>query len=152
MTHIPIFSLGIVLTTVAFIWRVNRQILQTPARFYAYNADWLPESPVWNLEHEYIHYLDGRFIKYGPWLGTHNTLWWEEGLAEYISKGDNITERIIRLARGYRYSLRLSEVFALDDYQEARVYDRCLLAMRFMFEKHPEEIDSFIGYLRVGGL
>ena len=22
--------------------------------------------------------------------------------------------------------------------------------MRFMFEKHPEEIDSFIGYLRVG--
>ena len=22
--------------------------------------------------------------------------------------------------------------------------------MRFMFEKHPEEVDSFIGYLRVG--
>ena len=32
------------------------------ARFYAYNADWLPESPVWNLEHEYIHYLDGRLV------------------------------------------------------------------------------------------
>ncbi len=120
------------------------------ARFYAHNADWLPESPIWNLEHEYIHYLDGRFIKHGPWLGTHNMLWWGEGLAEYISKADNITERIIILARAYRYSLRLSEVFALDDYQEARVYERCLLAMRFMFEKHPEEIDSFIGYLRVG--
>ena len=64
------------------------------ARFYAYNADWLPESPVWNLEHEYIHYLDGRFIKYGSWLGTHNTLWWAEGLAEYISKADNITEQM----------------------------------------------------------
>ena len=120
------------------------------ARFYAYNADWLPESPVWNLEHEYIHYLDGRFIKYGSWLGTHNTLWWEEGLAEYISKGDNITEQIIILARAYRYRYSLSGVFAIDDYQEARVYDRCYLAMRFMFEKHPEEIDSFIGYLRVG--
>ena len=73
------------------------------ARFYAYNADWLPESPVWNLEHEYIHYLDGRFIKYGPYHGgTQNTLWWGEGLAEYISKADNITERIIILARAYR--------------------------------------------------
>ena len=121
------------------------------ARFYAYNADWLPESPVWNLEHEYIHYLDGRFIKYGPYHGgTQNTLWWGEGLAEYISKADNITERIIILARAYRYSLRLSDVFALDGYQEARVYDRCFLAMRFMFEQHPEEIDSFVGYLRVG--
>ena len=121
------------------------------ARFYAHNADWLPESPVWNLEHEYIHYLDGRFIKYGPYHGgTQNTLWWGEGLAEYISKADNITERIIILARAYRYRLRLSDVFALDGYQEARVYDRCYLATRFMFEKHPEEIDSFIGYLRVG--
>ena len=120
------------------------------ARFYAYNADWLPESPVWNLEHEYIHYLDGRFIKYGSWLGTHNTLWWEEGLAEYISKADNITEQIIILARAYRYRYSLSGVFAIDDYQEARVYDRCYLAMRFMFEKHQEEIYSFIGYLRVG--
>ena len=121
------------------------------ARFFAYNASWLEERPVWNLEHEYIHYLDGRFIKYGPYHGgTQNTLWWGEGLAEYISKADNITERIIILARAYRYRLRLSEVFALDGYQEARVYDRCFLAMRFMFEKHPEEIDSFIGYLRVG--
>ena len=122
------------------------------ARYFAYIADWLEERPVWNLEHEYIHYLDGRFIQYGPYHGgTQNTLWWEEGLAEYISKGDdNITESVIRLARAYRYSLSLSDVFALDDYQEANVYERCYLAIRFMFEKHPEEIDSFIGYLRVG--
>ena len=121
------------------------------ARYLAYNAEWLEDRPIWKLEHEYIHYLDGRFIKYGPYHGgTQNTLWWGEGLAEYISKGDNITERITILARAYQYSLRLSEVFALDGYEEAAFYDRCYLAMRFMFEKHSEEIDSFVGYLRVG--
>ena len=121
------------------------------ARFLAYNANWLPERPIWNLEHEYIHYLDGRFIKYGPFRSTHNTVWWAEGLAEYITKGDdNITESVIKLARAYRYSIPLSGLFPLDDYQEANVYERSYLAMRFLFERHREEIDSFISYLRVG--
>ena len=120
------------------------------ARFYAYNADWLPESPVWNLEHEYIHYLDGRFIKYGPWnRSTQNTIWWEEGLAEYLTKAE-LTESERIFIRSARDRIPLSGIFAIDNYHKAELYARCYLAMRFMFEKHPEEVDSFIGYLRVG--
>jgi len=37
------------------------------ARFIAYQATWLaPQFVVWNLEHEYVHYLDGRFAYSGP--------------------------------------------------------------------------------------
>ena len=115
------------------------------ARYFAYNADWLEGSPVWNLEHEYIHYLDGRFIKYGPYHGTQNTIWWAEGLAEYISKGDSAVE-----AAKAQYGQPLSEVFAIDYNISWNTYEKCYWAMRFMFEKHPEEIDSFISYLRVG--
>src|SRR5690606_8196856 len=35
------------------------------ARFVAYEAEWMPTFEVWNLTHEYIHYLDGRFDMYG---------------------------------------------------------------------------------------
>jgi len=35
------------------------------ARFIAHEASWLrPTFSVWNLEHEYVHYLDGRFNMY----------------------------------------------------------------------------------------
>ena len=117
------------------------------ARFFGYNAEWLLERPIWNLEHEYIHYLDGRFIKYGPYLDTHNTLWWEEGLAEYLSKAD-VSESALEIAQHGAPSL--SAIFKIDDYRDAEVYEKCYLAMRFMFEKHLEEIHSLVSYFRVG--
>ena len=60
------------------------------ATFYSFEAFWKrPEFSVWNLNHEYIHYLDGRFVKYGAFGHFPSKLvWWSEGLAEYVSKGD----------------------------------------------------------------
>ena len=60
------------------------------ARFIAYQATWLqPEFVVWNLEHEYVHYLDGRFNQYGSFghYPLNRTTWWSEGLAEFIAHG-----------------------------------------------------------------
>ena len=31
------------------------------SRHLGYVADWLPDQPIWNLAHEYVHHLDGRF-------------------------------------------------------------------------------------------
>ncbi|MCW8878736.1 MAG: collagenase [Kangiellaceae bacterium] len=61
------------------------------ATFYSFEAFWeRPEFSVWNLNHEYIHYLDGRFVKYGAFGHFPSKLvWWSEGLAEYVSKGDH---------------------------------------------------------------
>src|SRR5690625_7201199 len=55
------------------------------ARFIAYEAEWLrPEFDVWNLTHEYIHYLDGRYIWYGmfqdyPLDAPNSGVWCVEG-------------------------------------------------------------------------
>ena len=43
-----------------------------------------------NFEHEFVHYLDGLFNLYGSFADKpKSTIWWLEGLAEYVSKADN---------------------------------------------------------------
>lgn len=57
-------------------------------RFVAYEAEWVrPTFAIWNLNHEYTHYLDGRFDMYGDFAASTSTpeVWWIEGLAEYVS-------------------------------------------------------------------
>ncbi|MEH8117034.1 collagenase [Aeromonas allosaccharophila] len=73
------------------------------ARFFAYEAEWKrPAFQVWNLRHEYVHYLDGRFNLYGSFghYPLNRTTWWAEGIAEYIAHGqcfarglDNVANR-----------------------------------------------------------
>jgi microbial collagenase len=73
------------------------------ARFFAYEAEWKrPAFQVWNLRHEYVHYLDGRFNQYGSFghYPLNRTTWWSEGLAEFIAHGqcfargmDNVSGR-----------------------------------------------------------
>ncbi len=48
------------------------------ARSIVYVATWLPERPIWNLEHDHVHYLDGRYNLHGDFedygFDTHKTL------------------------------------------------------------------------------
>ncbi|MGI0116281.1 collagenase [Zooshikella sp. RANM57] len=72
------------------------------ARFYAYERHDLSEWQVWNLRHEYVHYLDSRFNQYGR-FGHHPlqlTTWWAEGLAEYMAHGKS-NKRGMSVMRGY---------------------------------------------------
>lgn len=59
------------------------------ARFIAYRDETASTFTVKNLNHEYTHYLDGRFNMFGDWNANISTptLWWIEGLAEYVSYG-----------------------------------------------------------------
>lgn len=57
-------------------------------RFICYErTDVSPGWQIWNLNHEYTHYLDGRFDLYGDFSASQTTptVWWGEGFAEYIS-------------------------------------------------------------------
>ena len=45
-----------------------------------------PELAIWNFEHEYTHYLDGRFNLYGGYTGDPRIEGWSEGFAEYFAK------------------------------------------------------------------
>ena len=120
------------------------------ARFFVYVADWLPERRIWNLEHEYVHYLDGRFNLYGGFDDSHMQLWWAEGLAEYVSLG-NANERAIEIAQGP--VVLLNDLFPTTyDHGADRVYRWTYLAIRFLFEHHADHIGQITGYLRANCL
>ena len=122
------------------------------SRHLGYVATWLPDQPIWNLEHEYVHHLDGRFNLHGQFghyrLSSHKTLWWIEGLAEYLSRRDDNEQAVALASRGTR---PLGEVLATTTYDEqGLVYRWTYLAVRFMFERHREQIDKLLRHLRVG--
>lgn len=121
------------------------------ARFFAHEAAWLlPEFVVWNLEHEYVHYLDGRFNKKGTFqdFNSHDSVWWGEGIAEFIAK-KNYDDGAITEARKNTY--KLSELLRTNyDHDQTRIYTWSYLAVRFMFENQSGYIDSILAKLRIG--
>lgn len=123
------------------------------ARFIAHEASWLrPTFKVWNLEHEFVHYIDGRFDMYGDFgMATSvPTVWWIEGIAEYLSLKNN-NQPAIDMARTRKY--RLSDIFgntyAMQDYQD-RAYRWGYMATRFMVERHRADVDQALANFRVG--
>lgn len=121
------------------------------ARFIAHEASWKrPEFEVWNLRHEYVHYLDGRFNLHGDFGDSISeaTIWWIEGLAEYVSQGNN-NQQAIDVTRANGYSL--SSLFANTyDSGTDRIYRGGYMAVRFMFERHRSEVDTILDYFRAG--
>ena len=121
------------------------------ARFFAFRQWWVePKFAVWNLNHEYVHYLDGRFTKYGKFghFPSH-MVWWSEGLAEYVSKGDD-NERAFKLARENKGSAPdLKTIFATE-YKDGlnRTYRWSYLAIRYLAEKHPQQLIALSQHLK----
>ncbi len=122
------------------------------ATFYSYEHFWVrPEFKVWNLNHEYVHYLDGRFIKYDTFnhFPSH-MVWWSEGLAEYISKGDENPKAFKLMAEVSQEEWpSLVDVFNTEykDGQD-RVYKWGYLAVRYMYENHREEYRQMALFLK----
>ncbi|MDO8253149.1 M9 family metallopeptidase [Shewanella algae] len=123
--------------------------LKNQARFIAYEAEWRrPDFHVWNLQHEYVHYLDGRFNLHGDFARgmSADTIWWVEGLAEYISYRDANTAAI---ALGETKAFALSQIFKNTyDSGQDRVYRWGYLAVRFMFERHMDDVRQILSLLR----
>lgn len=123
-------------------------------RFIAHEAEWLrPAFEIWNLNHEYTHYLDGRFDMFGDFEAniTTPTIWWIEGAAEYVSYHyRNITYTAAITEAGRRtYSLRtlFDTTYSHDT---TRVYRWGYLAVRYMFQFHRSDVDTLLGYYRTG--
>jgi len=122
------------------------------ATFYSYEHFWVrPEFKVWNLQHEYVHYLDGRFNKYDTFEHFPSHLvWWSEGLAEYIAEGDNNPRAFKHLNKtDPKDWLTLQQVFDTK-YRDGnnQVYKWGYLAVRFMYEKHVDDYRQLAHYLR----
>ena len=139
------------------------------AEFVAYEK----KGEIWNLAHEYVHYLDGHFNLYGDFCASlHDShsapeycpqpapllphlVWWSEGLGEYISQGDN-NKAAIELAKESLTNSRaypLSELFNTSYEMNGgsdRVYRWGYLAVRFMMEQHKDKIDTMLTFTRSG--
>ena len=121
-------------------------------RAFCYMADWLPEVAVWNLQHEYVHYLDGRFNLHGDYwdsqVETHKTIWWAEGLAEYVSFFAGVSPHLAHYLESD--VVPLHEIFAIFDYADPHLYPKAHLATWFMFERRPDDVSRFLEFFRVG--
>ena len=122
------------------------------SRHLGYVATWLQGKPIWNIEHEYVHHLDGRYNMYGSFqsyrVSTHKTVWWIEGLAEYLSLREDNQSAIAVVSPD---ALALDKIFETTyDDGVVLVYRWGYLAVRFMFERKPTEINQLLGLLRAG--
>ncbi|HVJ62222.1 MAG TPA: M9 family metallopeptidase [Tahibacter sp.] len=133
-------------------------VVGNQARFLAYEAEWVrPTFEVWNLTHEYIHYLDGRFNWHGrfadyPMDAPASAIWYIEGFAEYISYSyRNLVNADAVDEAGNPDTFTLAQLFDTEystDY--TRTYQWGYLATRFMFERHRDKIASLYALTRVG--
>ena len=123
-------------------------------RFIAYEAEWLrPSFEIWNLTHEYVHYLDGRFDMAGDFEATlaAPTVWWTEGLAEYMSYSYRDRPYDAAITQAATHAYPLSTVYR-NDYTSGvtRIYRWGYLGVRFMFERHRDGVGGFVGDFRAG--
>ncbi|MEC4726456.1 collagenase [Shewanella sp. D64] len=139
------------------------------AEFVAYEK----KREIWNLAHEYVHYLDGHFNLYGDFCASlHDShsapeycpkpapllphlVWWSEGLGEYISLGDNnkaaieLAKESLATASTYSLSELFNTSYEINGGSD-RVYRWGYLAVRFMMEQHKDKIDTMLTFTRKG--
>lgn len=120
--------------------------------FVAYEASYAnADHFVWNLEHEYVHYLDGRFDLYGGFNApTEAIVWWTEGVAEYIANENNNQAAIDTIKDGSTYTLGAVFDTTYAGFDQDRIYRWGYLAVRFMFERHMDEVNQMLADTRSG--
>ena len=127
-----------------------------PPLIIVYEADWATDPdrgfyPVNALEHEYAHYLDGRFVKRGAsWDYGSYIVGWAEGLAEYVAYFNDHSWALelaatVERPPSFGRILRATYVDSGD-----LVYRWGYLAVRFLFEQRPVEVDKIVELLRAG--
>ncbi|WP_330241327.1 M9 family metallopeptidase [Streptomyces sp. NBC_00525] len=124
-------------------------------RFIAYEAEWVrPDFQIWNLNHEYTHYLDGRFDMAGDFAAgvSTPTVWWIEGFAEYVSYSyrDVVYDDAVTRAAAHTYPLRTLFDTTYENADQTRVYNWGYLAVRYMLQSHRADVDKLLGLYRAG--
>lgn len=123
-------------------------------RFIAYRAEWADDFEIWNLNHEYTHYLDGRFNMYGDFEENMRTptVMWVEGFAEYISHSYRDIQNEEAIAEAGKQTYALSTLFdtTYENSDATRTYQWGYLAVRYLLQSHPEDVTTLLGHYRVG--
>ncbi|GAA2631721.1 collagenase [Actinomadura fulvescens] len=128
----------------------NPAVVGNLPRFIAFERG----TEIWNLNHEYTHYLDGRYNTWGPFSESQKTpvVWWTEGVAEYISYHYRGVPYSAALAAAGRRTYSLSTLFdtTYENSDTARIYQWGYLASRFMIERRWNDTARILAYYRTG--
>lgn len=103
---------------------------------------------IWELGHEYVHYLDGRYNKQGDYgdFSSHNLIWWTEGLAEYISDNDSPYLSVKLSQANDRFTL--AEI--VDKNGSADPYRWGATLVKYFIEQRPKDVTTLRSFARNG--
>ncbi|MCJ8318367.1 MAG: collagenase [Colwellia sp.] len=119
--------------------------MQCPDSWVGYSCQY--EDQVYNLRHEFTHYLDGRYVKAGSYGSFDFNTAWAEGMAEYMSMGQEHT-RTLNTLEGKTIPPLYNIVFMNYDYDD--LYQWGYFAMRYLGEEHKDEIELIVDALQAG--
>ncbi|EDP99964.1 collagenase [Shewanella benthica] len=102
---------------------------------------------IYNLRHEFVHYLDGRYIKAGSYGSFDYNVSWSEGMAEYMANGAEHT-RTLNALKGETIPPLYNVLFMSYEYDD--LYQWGYFAMRYLGEQHPDEVASIAAALQAG--
>ncbi|MFD8388972.1 collagenase [Streptomyces sp. NPDC059680] len=109
---------------------------------------------IWNLNHEYTHFLDGRDDMKGDFAQeiTVPDVWWIEGVAEYVSYSYRGLADDQAIQEAAKHTYKLSTLFenTYDNSDVIRTYPWGYLAVRYMAENHPDDLQRMLARFRVG--
>ncbi|MFG2932948.1 collagenase [Streptomyces achromogenes] len=109
---------------------------------------------IWNLNHEYTHFLDARDDMKGDFEQQVSVpdVWWIEGVAEYVSYGYRGRTDDEAVQEAGRHTYRLSTLFenTYDNSDVTRTYPWGHLAARYMVERHPDDVRRMLARFRAG--
>ncbi|WP_371493857.1 collagenase [Kitasatospora sp. NBC_00374] len=121
-----------------------------------YQKSWNDSFPanVWNLNHEYTHYLDSIHNMKGSFTTETSVpdIWWIEGVAEYESYAYRGLTDTQAMSEAAKHTYKLSTIFqnTYGNSDSTRVYPWGYLAVRYMFEKHPADVHTMLSHFRTG--
>ncbi|GAA2595990.1 collagenase [Streptomyces tubercidicus] len=109
---------------------------------------------IWNLNHEYTHYVDARDDMKGDFSQQTSVpdIWWIEGLGEYVSYSYRKITNDEAVTEAGKHTYKLSTLFqsTYNNSDVTRTYPWGYLAVRYMFEKHPQDIATMLEHFRTG--
>lgn len=131
-------------------WEGEPRNPYSPAEFVAtefteYENPLDPDIAIWNFEHEYVHYLDGRYNRAGGYRDDPTIQWWIEGFAEYYA-----AETSPYINPPPRHSPYMMMEILLESGSIPTAYSDRHLAVRFLLENHRDFIDQLLALMRQG--
>ncbi|AZQ39356.1 collagenase [Streptomyces cyaneochromogenes] len=124
------------------------------AVMYQKSQDTGHAARIWNLNHEYMHYLDAVHNMKGDFAQQTSVpdVWWIEGVAEYVSYGYRRVTYDQAVTEAGKHTYRLSTLFqnTYANSDVTRTYAWGYLAVRYMFEKHSADLQRMLARFRVG--